>query len=229
MCNPFCFSPAPSVDDAVADLAMSDNSLLDSFRAYLQDEEAWELSIKSADSLDQVDSSHTSPNQDSHLFFPTCPDRSWTEATCMAPEVEGPVSYAQSLLDSSAASPSVYNSASQSGSSHYASSESQASHHPADVLGQPSQSRNELKTYCHRLEKAIFNSSQWSPDEEARFLEALAMFSDADRRVRPDGRRSVGLGLGVARKISEYIGTRSEGQVRSHAQTHFLRHESKNQ
>ncbi|EKX51047.1 hypothetical protein GUITHDRAFT_102971 [Guillardia theta CCMP2712] len=230
MCHHIPLSPAHSVDDAVADLAMSSTGLLDSFVAYLRNEETLELSIDSADSMHQADSSQTTPH--SHLLLLPAglsysDSQSSTEPIHMDEDVEGPCSYARSLLDSTVSSPSTHLSAPQSNSSCGSFSQHQPCPPPSDVYSQPRKSQDELKNYCRQLEKAIFNSSQWSPEEEAKFLEALAMFADTDRRVRPDGRRSVGLGMGVAGKISEYIGTRSEEQVRSHAQKHFLRQEGK--
>uniref|UniRef100_A0A7S4NDJ2 HTH myb-type domain-containing protein n=1 Tax=Guillardia theta TaxID=55529 RepID=A0A7S4NDJ2_GUITH len=194
---------AISVDDAVAELFLSDGASSHSFETFLKAEQEW--------FLHEAFLGCTCTTRHCQVADPLlCP---WAEQPCsetgaqLCMEGRTGVSYARSLLQSDSQIYSLQN--------HHQSSSSM----PVSSLAM----------YNRQLEKAIFNSSQWSPDEEARFLEALAMFSDADRRVRPDGRRSVGLGLGVARKISEYIGTRSEEQVRSHAQKHFLRQERKNQ
>ncbi|EKX48463.1 hypothetical protein GUITHDRAFT_105609 [Guillardia theta CCMP2712] len=65
----------------------------------------------------------------------------------------------------------------------------------------------------------------WSPDEHARFLEALRRHVALKHRSGlPDaatGKLRVGLGRGAARKIAQAVGTRSEAQVRSHAQKVF--------
>eukprot|EP00960_Hanusia_phi_P043453 756057-Hanusia_phi.AAC.1 len=65
----------------------------------------------------------------------------------------------------------------------------------------------------------------WAPDEHARFLQALQQHVTAQHgiglRDTTTGRVRAGLGRGVARKIAQAVGTRSEAQVRSHAQKVF--------
>ena len=65
--------------------------------------------------------------------------------------------------------------------------------------------------------------SFWTKDEHEHFLIGLQKFAN---RTPDDGTSQhplVGLGPGVAEQISDFLGTRSAAQVRSHAQKHFLR------
>uniref|UniRef100_A0A6T7TQR1 Uncharacterized protein n=1 Tax=Hanusia phi TaxID=3032 RepID=A0A6T7TQR1_9CRYP len=68
-----------------------------------------------------------------------------------------------------------------------------------------------------------YNQSQWTDEEHNKFLVALEKFCPEACRARERGKVFVGLGAGVAKKISQAVGTRSVLQVRSHAQKHFLR------
>ncbi|EKX35121.1 hypothetical protein GUITHDRAFT_46443, partial [Guillardia theta CCMP2712] len=52
------------------------------------------------------------------------------------------------------------------------------------------------------------NQSQWTKEEHDRFLQAL-------KKYLPSG--------ALAKKVSEFVGTRTPLQVRSHAQKYFLR------
>ena len=68
------------------------------------------------------------------------------------------------------------------------------------------------------------NQSQWTKEEHARFLQALEKYLPSGARKDPvTGKVSVGLGAGVAKQVSAFVGTRTPLQVRSHAQKHFLR------
>jgi len=72
-----------------------------------------------------------------------------------------------------------------------------------------------------------YNQSQWTDEEHNKFLVALEKFCPEACRAREKGKVFVGLGAGVAKKISQAVGTRSVLQVRSHAQKHFLRESKK--
>eukprot|EP00960_Hanusia_phi_P010370 303672-Hanusia_phi.AAC.1 len=67
-------------------------------------------------------------------------------------------------------------------------------------------------------------SNHWTEDEHERFLRGLELFG-ASKSVsfNDDGTLFVGLGAGVAEKISKIVGTRSPCQVRTHAQKYFLK------
>eukprot|EP00961_Rhodomonas_salina_P226176 3057850-Rhodomonas_salina.1 len=70
----------------------------------------------------------------------------------------------------------------------------------------------------------------WSKDEHARFLVALEKFrTNKTEKVKKNGKRTAGLGPGIADVIALIIKTRDAAQVRSHAQKHFqrLRREAK--
>ena len=157
---------AISVDDAVAELFLSDEASLHSFETFVKADQEWFLDVAFLDC--------TCTTRHCQMADPLscpCAEQPCLETgaqLCMEGRGTG-VSYARSLLQS--------DSPINSSQTHHQSSSSMPS--------------SSLAMYNRQLEKAIFNSSQWSPDEEARFLEALgAMISDADRRVWPDGRRS---------------------------------------
>ncbi|EKX53865.1 hypothetical protein GUITHDRAFT_100831 [Guillardia theta CCMP2712] len=62
----------------------------------------------------------------------------------------------------------------------------------------------------------------WSQEEHERFLEGLRLHVPHQSLLcHTDGTLRVGLGLGVAEKISRVVQTRTPKQVRSHAQKHF--------
>mmetsp|Transcript_14554 Transcript_14554/g.29095 ORF Transcript_14554/g.29095 Transcript_14554/m.29095 type:complete len:164 (-) Transcript_14554:65-556(-) len=60
--------------------------------------------------------------------------------------------------------------------------------------------------------------AMWSEEEHMTFLSGIATCCPEETQLR-----CVGLGPGVAKTISDMIGTRSAAQVRSHAQKHFAR------
>ena len=66
---------------------------------------------------------------------------------------------------------------------------------------------------------------QWTPEEEALFLKALAAFAvEIETKSDPaTGRVSVRLGQGVSEMISMIVSSRSVSQVRSHTQKHYIR------
>ena len=81
------------------------------------------------------------------------------------------------------------------------------------------------KTYKGQKKATV--RSQWSAEDENKFIKALAKWgpegcteAKIDERT---GRVTVILGPGVAEMISHVLGTRSVSQVRSHAQKHFIR------
>ncbi|EKX37734.1 hypothetical protein GUITHDRAFT_116039 [Guillardia theta CCMP2712] len=65
-------------------------------------------------------------------------------------------------------------------------------------------------------------SKRWSTLEHQRFLVALDMYHVPGREGQARGEEhGSGLGRGAAKKISDFVQTRSEAQVRSHAQKYF--------
>jgi len=74
--------------------------------------------------------------------------------------------------------------------------------------------------------KVPASRKHWTPDEEERFLKALARFGPKEIENDPTtGRVSVRLGPGVAEMISIVVVSRSVAQVRSHVQKHYIRKE----
>lgn len=73
--------------------------------------------------------------------------------------------------------------------------------------------------------KQTASRKHWTPEEEHRFLKALARFGQEVQSDAVTGRLSVRLGSGVAEMIAIVVGTRSVAQVRSHVQKHFIRKE----
>ncbi|EKX44158.1 hypothetical protein GUITHDRAFT_153078, partial [Guillardia theta CCMP2712] len=65
-------------------------------------------------------------------------------------------------------------------------------------------------------------SRRWTQVEHDRFLQALALFSLPSTASCKEGGKGLGLGRGVATKIADYVMTRTEAQVRSHAQKYFM-------
>jgi len=64
----------------------------------------------------------------------------------------------------------------------------------------------------------------WTKEEHKRFVAGLEQLrTERTEAIGPDGKKTVGLGPGVAEALSAMVGTRSAAQVRSHAQKHFLR------
>ncbi|EKX37679.1 hypothetical protein GUITHDRAFT_116156 [Guillardia theta CCMP2712] len=91
---------------------------------------------------------------------------------------------------------------------------------PADTSGGTDSSY--LTLACPN--EAQLSRRMWTQDEQVCFLEALPR-NVSVRQVTglrdERGRLRVGLGRGAARRIAEAVGTRSEAQVRSHAQKFF--------
>ncbi len=63
----------------------------------------------------------------------------------------------------------------------------------------------------------------WTKDEQQIVLTGLAEFGCGNGKIQEDGHVIVGLGLRVAHKIAQMIGTRNELQLRSQTQKHFKR------
>ncbi|EKX32847.1 hypothetical protein GUITHDRAFT_120951 [Guillardia theta CCMP2712] len=68
-------------------------------------------------------------------------------------------------------------------------------------------------------------SVHWTKDEHQRFLLALDQVCPGrrDGSSSETGRPSVGLGRGVAKRIAAIMQTKTESQVRSHAQKYFMK------
>lgn len=67
----------------------------------------------------------------------------------------------------------------------------------------------------HYRKKTVNHSTRWSAQEQAIFVSGLNCLRGRDGASR--------LGPGVARMLSEMIGSRTAAQVRSHAQKYFKR------
>jgi hypothetical protein len=76
--------------------------------------------------------------------------------------------------------------------------------------GQPAQKKRKLRA--------------WTIEEHRLFVQALDKFrTKYTEAVDADGKKTKGLGPGVAEMIATMIGTRNAAQVRSHAQKYFTR------
>lgn len=75
-----------------------------------------------------------------------------------------------------------------------------------------------------RMNLSTEKSTKWTEREHQLFMTGLKICKCENLSgSRPDGSLRVGLGPGVAFRIAQIVGTRSETQVRSHAQKYFRR------
>mmetsp|Transcript_52718 Transcript_52718/g.107543 ORF Transcript_52718/g.107543 Transcript_52718/m.107543 type:complete len:213 (-) Transcript_52718:42-680(-) len=64
----------------------------------------------------------------------------------------------------------------------------------------------------------------WTQEEHELFVKGLERFrTEETEAIGPDGKKTVGLGPGIAELLASMVGTRNPAQVRSHAQKYFLR------
>lgn len=103
----------------------------------------------------------------------------------------------------------------------FSSSDSDSCHSPLNQL--PFECSHWRDIPSSAVKKGEKKPSPWTKDEQEVFLAGLVKFGCDKAKLGEDGRVSVGLGPGVARKIANMIGTRNALQVRSHAQKHFQR------
>lgn len=94
-----------------------------------------------------------------------------------------------------------------------------------DLESSSSASPPQFKTVLlQNIQGGVRNRQKWNDHEHGMFRKCLEVWDDEKAsRLCPDGSLNVGLCPGIARRIAEVVGTRSESQVCSHAQKYFRR------
>ncbi|EKX37371.1 hypothetical protein GUITHDRAFT_116484 [Guillardia theta CCMP2712] len=108
-----------------------------------------------------------------------------------------------------------------------AQSQSPVQIHPEPLLDNVPKYRRQKKRQA-KIQGSV--QMRWSKEEHNRFLEGVARFcpyAELSRSGDGEGRVFVGLGPGIAQAIACVVGTRTELQVRSHAQKYFLKESSR--